>query len=163
MASHTLSLEIDDTELYAEAPTPANGDPYVAVVMKTNEQGVSIEQETITLGTGFESINDIAWELKQMLEQPDQYDHGIDFVPDRAEVFGIAGSVGFASLTHSYEYTVEIKGESFTFEAESKLDARYRAADKFKEQLDSSGVDINMLAVQAKITNTEVNTNSEAA
>ena len=157
MSSHALSLEIDDAELYGEAPTPANGDPYVAVVMTTNDEGVPIEKDTITLGTGFESIDDIAGDLKRRLEQPDQFDHDIGFAPDRAEIFGIAGSVSFASLTQKQEYTVELEGESFTFEAESELDARYRAASQFKAQLNGPyvGTSVSEFAQRATIANTE--------
>lgn len=96
MTGHELRLEIDDTDLFDAAPSPANGDPYVAVVMRTNENGVAIEKEAITLGTGFESIDDIAWELKRILGNPERHGHGIKFVPDRAEVFSIAGTVEFA-------------------------------------------------------------------
>jgi hypothetical protein len=82
MTKQTLDIEINDTKLYAEAPAPANGDPYIAVVMKTNDKGVPVQKLTITLGTGFESITDIAWSLKQRLEQPDRYGDEIEFVPD---------------------------------------------------------------------------------
>jgi hypothetical protein len=96
MSGYELRLEIDDTDLYDGAPTPANGDPYVAVVMQTNENGAAVQQETLTLGTGFESIDDIAWELKRQLADPERYGHDIEFVPDRADIFGIAGAVDFA-------------------------------------------------------------------
>lgn len=96
MSGHKLRLEIDDTDLYDGAPAPGNGDPYVAIVMQTNRKGVAVQQGTLTLGTGFESIDDIAWELKRRLADPERYGHGIEFVPDRADIFGIAGVVDFA-------------------------------------------------------------------
>lgn len=96
MSGYELRLEIDDTDLYDGAPTPANGDPYIAVVKQTNENGVAIKQETLTLGTGHESIDDIAWELKRQLADPERYGHDIEFVPDQADIFGIAGAVDFA-------------------------------------------------------------------
>jgi hypothetical protein len=158
MSEHPINVEIGGTKLYAEAPTPACGDPYVAVVMETDEQNIPINKEAITLGSGFKSIDDIAQHLKRILAYPEQYEHDIEFTPDRAQVFGVTGSVDFTPVTQD-EFEVELNGESFTVKAETELDARYQAASTYKKELSGPevGVGVSELAEQATITSADVN------
>lgn len=86
---------VSSVELLDETPSPANGDPYVAVLAQTNGKGVATEREAVTLGTGFTSGDQIAYRLHRMLESPSHYGLEIDFKPDKAELFCIAGTVTF--------------------------------------------------------------------
>jgi hypothetical protein len=99
MPERENTLDIENTTLFEEAPIPANGDPYVAVAMETNDNGVAIEQTPFTLGTGFESIDDIAAHVQEILAHPGRFDTEIPFLPDRVEIFCIAGSVEFDLAT----------------------------------------------------------------
>jgi hypothetical protein len=155
MEALELNLTVEETTLYESAEEPANGDPFVAVVMQTNENDVTVEREPIFLGTDFESIDEVATRLRRFLTSPTLAGHDVDFVPDRADIFTVAGSVDFEPVTSSYE--VEIESETYTVAASSKLDAKHRAASQHKEAL--SGPDIGRgveeLAIAASVMDIE--------
>jgi hypothetical protein len=93
--SEAQPVSIRSSNLFGEAPSPANGDPYIALLSRTNNNGVAIERETAILGTGFDSFDDIAAHIQRIIEHPDQHDLDLEFTPDRAEVFGISGTISF--------------------------------------------------------------------
>lgn len=103
----------------------------------------------MTLGTGFGSLEDIAHSLVDRLSDPHYTDLSVDVVHDRAHIFGISGSVEFASATSS---TVEIGDAVYEVDAIDPTDARYRAAARHKRE--SGGPDVQYvedIAAHARI------------
>ena len=97
--SHSTIVAVESSKTYDAVPEPANGDPYIAHVSETAENGVPIQTVSLTLGTGFTSIEEIARHVRRRLADPDYYGDGdaipADFTPDRADVFGLHGHISF--------------------------------------------------------------------
>lgn len=72
----------------------ANGDPYIAVLYRTEEESViPSKQELLTLGTGFESYREILIGIAQRIQKPDLHNNDpITFVPTGIEIYSIIGS-----------------------------------------------------------------------
>jgi len=97
------SVAIDSVRRYDSVPTVANGDPYIAHVSETTENGVPTRTVTLTLGTGFTSTDSIARDIQRRLATPDRFeiddDIPDDFDPERADIFGLHGYVEFDTDT----------------------------------------------------------------
>lgn len=76
--------------------TVANGDPYMAMLMETNEQGVAIQRRAVSLGTGFTSMDDIASFIRLELRRDEPALDGfrdLSFEVDSVDIFGVVGRV----------------------------------------------------------------------
>lgn len=95
MVSTPIAINADgaDVQSHGLIDDIGNGDPFVAVLHRTDENGVSTHKKMITLGTGFTSMDDIGYAIQQRLQDPDHFDIEIGFVPDSADVFALAGRV----------------------------------------------------------------------
>lgn len=105
--THSTVVTVKSSKTYDPVPEPANGDPYIAHVSETAENGVPIQTVSLTLGTGFESIEQIAQHVRRRLADPDYYGDGDtipdDFAPDQAHVFGLHGHIEFEPLSSTHQ------------------------------------------------------------
>lgn len=95
MGSPPIAINADVAEVqnYGLINDIGNGDPFVAILHRTNENGVPTHTKAMTLGTGFTSMDDIAYAIQKRLQNPHHFDLEIDFVPESADVFALAGRV----------------------------------------------------------------------
>lgn len=68
-----------------------NGDPYAAVLISDSGPQTAPETHAVTLGTGFESLRGISRYIESKLNDDDI--DGLEFVPVKAEVFSLCGTV----------------------------------------------------------------------
>lgn len=143
-AVEDVDLAVDDTTLFEAAPQPANGDPFVAMLLNENDNGVAVDRTLVSLGTGFDSLEAIAAHLRDRLngDSPSNDTFDLEFVPTRAEIFGIAGSVSFE--TPPRPFAVSIDGDVYAVTASTQTDARYRAAAQHKEALGGPEVGLSI-------------------
>ena len=92
-----LAISIDDETPYVDGLDVANGDPYLAVVYRTEDgDNVPSERRLLPLGTGFESFRSIVWTVSQIVVAPDLFDYDpIEFVPTHVEIYSICGAASF--------------------------------------------------------------------
>jgi len=94
-----VSVAVDSVKKYDAVPEVANGDPYVAHISETSENGVPIRTVTLTLGTGFTSTDSIARDIQRRLSSPSHFNISEKipegFTPDRADIFGLHGYITF--------------------------------------------------------------------
>lgn len=114
--SHATSVAVESSTTYDAVPEPANGDPYIAHISETAENGVPVQTVSLTLGTGFESIEGIARHVRRRLADPGYYGDGdtipADFDPDQAHVFGLHGHISFTDPDRDAEAETDTETES---------------------------------------------------
>lgn len=88
----------DGVRVFVDDDNVANGDPYVAVVSETNDKGVPIDTQTITLGTGFESYDDIVHTVERAAKIGQPTTITVHF--DRVDIYGLDAQANF-------EYTID--------------------------------------------------------
>jgi len=93
MAETPYNLRPTDVHKQTDAEI-VNGDPYVAVLISDQpENDLQPEaKETVLLGTGYSSMEEIVNSLTHLINNPEQREEaGISFKPDNCHVFELVG------------------------------------------------------------------------
>ena len=92
-----LAISIDDETPYLDGLDVGDGDPYIAVLYRTEEgDHAPSKRRLLTLGTGFESFTEIVRAVARIVMWPEGHHYDpVEFVPTHVEIYSICGAASF--------------------------------------------------------------------
>jgi len=97
----SVNINIDSKTNFTGVYHKANGDPFIAVFSRTEpEDNAPSEKRVITLGTDFQSFNDIIYTARDIIIAPQHSGvmngkEPLQFAPTRVDIFELSGTASF--------------------------------------------------------------------